>query len=224
MINSVLSVQFVYDTSQNMQIIYCSLLYNSRNNTVRTLIFHCKIENKLMTPCVCHIFYTCMCETPNLCCRVIFEKVGVPVLAFHGIRSSLKPCWHEPTTCPSPEKNYSSSHFPILFLRSFLKLFSHIHVGHKSDHFPLVFFNFECVHPIVFILMYWTYLLPSTQQTIGYNGFTTTCFDSYKSSSGYVQNLLVLAVLLLTVSCPGGCRSVWSGGWPYTDMNKNLKT
>jgi hypothetical protein len=29
--------------------------------------------------------------------------------------------------------------------------------------------------------------------------FTTTCFDSHESSSGYVQNLLVLALLLLTV-------------------------
>jgi hypothetical protein len=48
-------------------------------------------------------------------------------------------------------------------------------------------------------LLYWIYLLPSTQQTIGYNGFTTTCFDSHESSLGYVQNLLVLAVLLLTV-------------------------
>jgi hypothetical protein len=61
-----------------------------------------------------------------------------------------------------------------------------------------MYFNFECVHPVVFILMYWIYLLPSTQQTIGYNGFTT-CFDSHESSSGYVQNLSVLAVLLLTV-------------------------
>jgi hypothetical protein len=73
-------------------------------------------------------------------------------------------------------------------------------------------------------VMYWIYLLPSTQQIIGYNGFTTTCFDSHESSSGYVKNLLVLAVLLLTVSCSGRCWSVWSGGWPYTDMNENLKT
>jgi hypothetical protein len=29
--------------------------------------------------------------------------------------------------------------------------------------------------------------------------FTTTCFDSHESSSGYVQNLLVIALLLLTV-------------------------
>jgi O-antigen ligase len=29
--------------------------------------------------------------------------------------------------------------------------------------------------------------------------FTTTCFDSHESSLGYVQNLLVLALLLLTV-------------------------
>jgi hypothetical protein len=42
-------------------------------------------------------------------------------------------------------------------------------------------------------------LFITTQQTIGYNGFTKTCFDSHESSSGYVQNLLVLAVLLLTV-------------------------
>jgi hypothetical protein len=60
-------------------------------------------------------------------------------------------------------------------------------------------FNFERVHPVLFILMYWIYLLPSTQQTLGYNGFITTCFDSHESSSGYVQNLSVLAVLLLTV-------------------------
>jgi hypothetical protein len=60
-------------------------------------------------------------------------------------------------------------------------------------------FNFDSVHPVVFILMYWIYLLPSTQQTFGYNGFITTCFDSHESSSGYVQNLSVLALLLLTV-------------------------
>jgi hypothetical protein len=48
-------------------------------------------------------------------------------------------------------------------------------------------------------LMYWIYLLQSTQQTIGYNGFTMTCFNSHESLLGYVQNLLVLAVLLLTV-------------------------
>jgi hypothetical protein len=82
-------------------------------------------------------------------------------------------------------------------------------------------FDFERVHPIVFILMYWIYLLPSTQQPTVYNGFTT-CFDSHESSSGYVQNLSVLAVLLLTVS--GGCWSVWSGGCPYIDMNENLRT
>jgi hypothetical protein len=42
--------------------------------------------------------------------------------------------------------------------------------------------------------------IPSTQQTIGCNGFfTTTCFNSHESSSGYVQKLLVLALLLLTV-------------------------
>jgi hypothetical protein len=34
---------------------------------------------------------------------------------------------------------------------------------------------------------------------LGVMVFTTTCFDSHKSSSGYVQNLLVWAVLLLTV-------------------------
>jgi hypothetical protein len=56
--------------------------------------------------------------------------------------------------------------------------------------------------------MVWIYLLPSTQQTIGYNGFITKCFDSHESSSGYVQNLSVLAVLLLRVSCSGVCWSV----------------
>jgi hypothetical protein len=34
--------------------------------------------------------------------------------------------------------------------------------------------------------------------------FTTTCFDSHESMSGYVQNLLVLVLLLLTVLEGGG--------------------
>jgi hypothetical protein len=67
-------------------------------------------------------------------------------------------------------------------------------------------FNFERVHPTVFILMYWIYLLPSAQQTIGYNGFITTCFDSHESSSGYVQNLLVFSTIITCSS--GGCWSV----------------
>jgi hypothetical protein len=50
-----------------------------------------------------------------------------------------------------------------------------------------------------YLITYWIYLLPSTQQTVGYNSFTTTCFDSHESPSGFVQNLLALAVLLLTV-------------------------
>src|SRR5215510_12534198 len=37
-------------------------------------------------------------------------------------------------------------------------------------------FNFECVHPVVFILMYLIYWLPSTQQTIGYNWFYNQFF------------------------------------------------
>jgi hypothetical protein len=66
----------------------------------------------------------------------------------------------------------------------------------RAEHFP-------CNKAI---LMYWIYLLPpANKQTIGYNGFTT-CFDSHASSSGYVQNLSVLAVLLLTVY--GGCWSL----------------
>jgi hypothetical protein len=81
----------------------------------------------------------------------------------------------------------------------------------------------ECLWILLSPLLYWIYLLLSTQQAICYNGFTTTCFDSHESSSGYVQNLSVLAVILLTVSCSGGCWSVWSGGWPYTDMNGKLK-
>jgi len=68
--------------AKKMQIIYYSLLHNSCNNAVYTLIFHCKIKNKLMTPCVCHMFYPCVCETPSLWCRVIFEKLGVPVEHF----------------------------------------------------------------------------------------------------------------------------------------------
>jgi hypothetical protein len=56
-------------------------------------------------------------------------------------------------------------------------------------------FTFANFKPLT--VMYWIYLLPSTQQTIRCNGFMT-CFDSHESSSGYVQNLLVWAVLLLT--------------------------
>jgi hypothetical protein len=74
------------------------------------------------------------------------------------------------------------------------------------------------------MLMYWIYLLPSTQQTIGNNGFIRTCFDSHESSSGYVQNLSVLPVLLLTVSCSGGCWSVWSGGWPRRSSDTSRRT
>jgi hypothetical protein len=69
-------------------------------------------------------------------------------------------------------------------------------------------FNFERVHSVVFILMYWIYLLPSTQQKICYNGFITTCFDSHESSSGYVQNLSVLAVLLLVRVETCRCKTV----------------
>jgi hypothetical protein len=37
--------------------------------------------------------------------------------------------------------------------------------------------DFECVHPIVFILMYFIYWLPSTQQTIGYNWVYSDMFQ-----------------------------------------------
>jgi hypothetical protein len=77
---------------------------------------------------------------------------------------------------------------------------ANMHFDHIT---PSSFQNEKC-----FIQMYWIYLLPSKQQTTGYNGFITTCFDSHESSSGYVKNLSVLAVLLLTVSCSGGCWSV----------------
>jgi hypothetical protein len=33
--------------------------------------------------------------------------------------------------------------------------------------------------------------------------FTTTCFDSHESSSGYVQNLFVLALLLTVLEVVG---------------------
>jgi hypothetical protein len=52
--------------------------------------------------------------------------------------------------------------------------------------------------------------------------FTTTCFDSHKSSSGYVQNLLVLVLLLLTVLEVVGRYEVvavftliWTKFWKY---------
>jgi hypothetical protein len=65
--------------------------------------------------------------------------------------------------------------------------------------YPTVKLNkYMIIIETISVRTYWIYLLPSTQQTIGYNGFTT-CFDSHESSSGYVQNLLVLAVLLLTL-------------------------
>jgi hypothetical protein len=68
-----------------------------------------------------------------------------------------------------------------------------------ADIFQITVTNFERVHPVVFILMYWIYLLPSTQQTIGYNGFTT-CFDSHESSSGYVQNQLFVVLTVINKS------------------------
>jgi hypothetical protein len=75
-------------------------------------------------------------------------------------------------------------------------------------------------------LMYWIYLLPSTQQTIGCNGFTTTCFDSHESSSGYVQNLLVWAVLLLKVLEVVGryeavavLTLIWTKFWKHISRN-----
>jgi hypothetical protein len=37
--------------------------------------------------------------------------------------------------------------------------------------------------------------------------FTTTCFDSHESSSGYVQNLLVEATFLLTFMDDDSCES-----------------
>jgi hypothetical protein len=59
-------------------------------------------------------------------------------------------------------------------------------------------------------------------QTIGCNGFTTTCFVSHESSSGYVQNLLVWAVLLLTVlgvvgQCEvvAGLTLIWTKFWKH---------
>jgi hypothetical protein len=81
-------------------------------------------------------------------------------------------------------------------------------------------FNFERVHPVVFILMYWIYLLPSTQQTIGCNGFynmfwlTRVIVRLHSAPFG-------LSSIITYIS--GGCWSVWSGGCPYTDMNKFWK-
>jgi hypothetical protein len=53
-------------------------------------------------------------------------------------------------------------------------------------------------------------LFITVNTTIGYNGFTT-CFDSHESSSGYVQNLSVLALLLLkflVMEVAGRCEVV----------------
>jgi hypothetical protein len=60
--------------------------------------------------------------------------------------------------------------------------------------FDTHFHTLTCIQTFVLDLFITVYTAK-----ISYNGFTTTCFDSHESSSGYVQNLLVLAVLLLTV-------------------------
>jgi hypothetical protein len=56
--------------------------------------------------------------------------------------------------------------------------------------------KFVCQHATL-IIQYVLDLFITVNTTIGYNGFITTCFDSHESSSGYIQNLSVLAVSLL---------------------------
>jgi hypothetical protein len=59
-------------------------------------------------------------------------------------------------------------------------------ISHFFNMWQVLQFNFECVHPVVFELMYWIYLLPSTQQTIGYNDFIMTCFNSHERELKHV--------------------------------------
>jgi hypothetical protein len=75
------------------------------------------------------------------------------------------------------------------------------------------------------IKMYWIYLLPSTQQTIGYNGFITTCFDSHESSSGYVQNLRFYQyyyLQFLVLEFAGRCEVVDGLTLTLTKFFKNI--
>jgi hypothetical protein len=70
--------------------------------------------------------------------------------------------------------------------------------------------------------MYWIYLLPSTQQTIGCNGFYNDMFRLIRVIVRLRSEPLGLSTIITNSS--GGCWSVWSGGCPYTDMNEILKT
>jgi hypothetical protein len=67
-------------------------------------------------------------------------------------------------------------------------------------------FNFERVYPVVFILMYWIYLLPSTQQTIGYNGFYNDMFRLTRVIVRLRSEPFGFSSIITYIS--GGCWSV----------------
>jgi hypothetical protein len=70
--------------------------------------------------------------------------------------------------------------------------------------------------------MYWIYLLPSTQQTVGCNGFYNDMFRLTRVIVRLCSEPFSFSTIITYSS--GGCWSVWSGGCPNTDMNEILKT
>jgi hypothetical protein len=69
--------------------------------------------------------------------------------------------------------------------------------------------------------MYWIYLLPSTQQTIGCNVFFYN--DMFQLTRVIVRLCSEpFGFSTIVTYSSGGCWSVWSGGYPYTDMNEIL--
>jgi hypothetical protein len=75
------------------------------------------------------------------------------------------------------------------------------------------------VQPPIFV--YWIYLLPSTQQTIGCNGFYNDMFWLTWVIVRLCSEHFGFSTIVTYSS--GGCWSVWSGGCPYTDMNEILR-
>jgi hypothetical protein len=66
--------------------------------------------------------------------------------------------------------------------------------------------------------MYWIYSLPSTQQTVGCNGFYNDIFRLTRVIVRLCSEPFGFSTIVTYNS--GGCWSVWSGGYPYTDMNE----
>jgi hypothetical protein len=67
----------------------------------------------------------------------------------------------------------------------------------------------------------WIYLLPSTQQTIGCNDFYNDMFRLTRVIVRLGSETFGFSTIVTYSS--GGCWSVWSGGYPYTDMNEILR-